>query len=157
MAASSAATFSTDDRVLNAVWRLTARSCLFCCHEQFVDTPTREKGPFLWDGANESQVAMRAFGEQNLTWQALRDFSRSQKRYWPDGRLNAVYPNGDGARDYPTFTAMYPEWVWRYYLNTGDIDTVTALHQTLVNVPEAGHMVIAEKPAAVMRAVEAVA
>jgi pimeloyl-ACP methyl ester carboxylesterase len=28
---------------------------------------------------------------------------------------------------------------------------------TLVNVPEAGHMVIAEKPAAVVKAVEAVA
>jgi len=43
------ATFSTDNRMLNAVWRLTARSCLYCCHEQFVDTPTREKGPFLWE------------------------------------------------------------------------------------------------------------
>ncbi len=70
------ATFSTDNRMLNAVWRLTARSCLFCCHEQFVDTPTREKGPFLWDGANESEGVMRAYGDQNMTWQALRDVAR---------------------------------------------------------------------------------
>ena len=62
--------------MLNAVWRLTARSCLFCCHEQFVDTPTREKGPFLWDGANESEGVMRAYGDQNMTWQALRDVAR---------------------------------------------------------------------------------
>jgi alpha-L-rhamnosidase len=131
-----AATFESSKAMLNDIWELTSRSALYTSQEQFIDTPTREKGPFLWDGSNESQVAMRAFGEQNLTWQALRDFSRSQKRYWPDGRLNAVYPNGDGARDYPTFTAMYPEWVWRYYLNTGDIDTVTSLHQTLVNVSD---------------------
>ena len=52
------ATFSTDDRMLNAVWRLTTRSCLYCSNEQFVDTPTREKGPFLWDGANESEAVM---------------------------------------------------------------------------------------------------
>jgi alpha-L-rhamnosidase len=119
-----AATFVSSEPMLNDIWELTSRSALYTAQEQFIDTPTREKGPFLWDGANESQVAMRAFGEQNLTWQALRDFSRSQKRYWPDGRVNAVYPNGDGARDFPTFTEMYPEWVWRYYLNTGDLATV---------------------------------
>jgi alpha-L-rhamnosidase len=136
MPATPVATFESTDTMLNEVWALTMRSALYTSQEQFIDTPTREKGPFLWDGANESQVAMRAFGEQNLTWQALRDFSRSQTRYWPDGRLNAVYPNGDGARDFPTFTEMYPEWVWRYYLNTGDLDTVTSLKQTLVKVSD---------------------
>jgi alpha-L-rhamnosidase len=130
------ATFVSSEPMLNDVWALTMRSALYTSQEQFIDTPTREKGPFLWDGSNESQVAMRAFGEQNLTWQALRDFSRSQKRYWPDGRLNAVYPNGDGARDFPTFTEMYPEWVWQYYLSTGDLDTVASLQQTLLNVSD---------------------
>ncbi|MGH9017217.1 MAG: family 78 glycoside hydrolase catalytic domain [Acidimicrobiales bacterium] len=129
-----AATLTSSLSMIDDVWDLTSRSALYTSQEQFIDTPTREKGPFLWDGANESQVAMRAFGEQNLTWQALRDFARSQKRYWPDGRLNAVYPNGDGGRDFPTFTEMYPEWVWRYYLNTGDIDTLTSLRETLENV-----------------------
>jgi alpha-L-rhamnosidase len=128
------ATLVTSKTMLNEVWDLTARSAQYTSQEQFIDTPTREKGPFLWDGANESQVVMRAFGEQNLTWQSLRDFSRSQKRYWPDGQVNAVYPNGDGARAFPTFTEMYPEWVWRYYLNTGDLETITTLRPTLENV-----------------------
>ena len=99
-----AATFSTDNRMLNAVWRLNARSCLYCSQEQFVDTPTREKGQFLWDAANESEAVMRAYGDQNMSWQALRDVARGQARYWPDGRVNAVYPNGDGARYFATFT-----------------------------------------------------
>jgi alpha-L-rhamnosidase len=121
------ATFSTDDRMLNAVWRLNARSCLYCSNEQFVDTPTREKGQFVWDAANESEGVMRAYGDQNMSWQGLRDVARGQARYWPDGRVNAVYPNGDGARDYATFTARYPEWLWRYYTSTGD--RTTALRQ----------------------------
>jgi alpha-L-rhamnosidase len=74
---------------------------------------------------------MRAYGEQNLTWQGLRDVIRGQARFWPDGRINAVYPNDDGARDIPTFTARYPEWVWRYYLSTGDRATVVG-HYTSV-------------------------
>ena len=58
---------------------------------------------------------MRAYGDQNMTWQALRDVARGQARYWPDGQVNAVYPNGDGARSFGTITARYPEWLWRYY------------------------------------------
>jgi len=125
------ATFSSDDRILNAVWRLTARSCLYCSHEQFVDTPTREKGPFLWDGANESEGVMRAYGDQNMTWQALRDVARGQARYWPDGQVNAVYPNGDGARTFGTSTARYPEWLWRYYSSTGDRTTALGMYPSV--------------------------
>ena len=125
------AAFSTNDRMLNAVWRLAARSCLYCSNEQFVDTPTREKGPFLWDGANESEAVMRAYGDRNMTWQALRDVARGQARYWPSGQVNAVYPNGDGARAFGTSTARYPEWLWRYYVSTGDHVTALALYPSV--------------------------
>ena len=114
------------------VWALCAHSGLYTSQEQFIDTPTREKGQFLWDAANESQTVMRTFGEQNLSWQGLRDMARAQARYWPTtGQVNEVYPNDDGPQNYPTFTAIYPEWVWRYYLSTGDKATVAGLLPTL--------------------------
>jgi alpha-L-rhamnosidase len=122
------ATFSTGSRMLNAVWKLNAHSCLYCTHEQFVDTPTREKGQFLWDAANESEAVMRTYGDQNMTWQALRDVARGQARYWPNGQVNAIYPNDDGARMFGTSTARYPEWVWHYYVATGDLTTVRRLY-----------------------------
>jgi alpha-L-rhamnosidase len=134
MPAVAMATFSSDNRMLNAVWRLTARSCLYCSQEQFVDTPTREKGQFVWDAANESEGIMRAYGDQNVSWQGLRDVARGQARFWPDGRVNAVYPNGDGARDYATFTARYPEWLWRYYLSTGDRPTAVSHYTSATKV-----------------------
>ena len=125
------ATFSSDNRMLNAVWRLMARSCLYCSQEQFVDTPTREKGQFLWDAANESEAIMRVYGDQNMTWQALRDVARGQARYWPNGCVNAIYPNDDGPRFFGTSTARYPEWLWRYYEATGDTDTVVRLYPSV--------------------------
>ena len=130
------ATFTSDNRMLNAVWRLCARSCLYCCNEQFVDTPTREKGPFLWDASNESEGVMRAYGDQNMSWQALRDIARGQARYWPGGQVNAVYPNGDGARTFATSTARYAEWLWRYYASTGDLATVTALYSSVARAAD---------------------
>jgi alpha-L-rhamnosidase len=128
------ATFSTGNRMLDAVWRLNARSCLYCSQEQFVDTPTREKGQFTWDASNESEAIMRCYGDQNLSWQGLRDVTRGQARYWPDGRTNAVYPNGDGARSFATFSARYVEWLWRYYTGTGDRATAVGLYPSVTKV-----------------------
>jgi alpha-L-rhamnosidase len=130
------ASFSSSDETLDAVWALCSRSGQFVTHEQFVDTPTREKGQFLWDACSESQVVMRVFRDQNLSKQALRDFARSQKRFWPDGRVSDIYPTGYGAQSYVSFTALYPEWVWRYYLSTGDLDEITTLYPTLVRLAD---------------------
>ncbi len=69
---------------------------------------------------------MTAYGDQNMSWQGLRDVARGQVRYWPDGRVNAIYPNGYGLEQYPIFTERYLEWIWRYYLATGDRDTPRA-------------------------------
>jgi alpha-L-rhamnosidase len=128
------ATFSSGNRMLDAVWKLNAHSCLYCSQEQFVDTPTREKGQFVWDASNESEGIMRAYGDQNVTWQGLRDVLRGQRRYWPDGRVNAVYPNDDGARSFGTFTARYVEWVWRYYASTGDRSTAVLFYASVGQV-----------------------
>ncbi|HUE06737.1 MAG TPA: family 78 glycoside hydrolase catalytic domain [Acidimicrobiales bacterium] len=128
------ATFSSANRLLDAVWKLNAHSCLYCSQEQFVDTPTREKGQFVWDASNESEGVMRAYGDQNVTWQGLRDVLRGQRRYWPDGRVNAVYPNDDGARSFGTFTARYPEWLWRYYASTGDRSTAILFYPSVSKV-----------------------
>jgi len=123
-----AATFTSSDPTLDKVWELVRHSALYASQDQFVDTPTREKGQFLADAYNISQATMHAFGEQNLTWQALQDFADSQRRYWPNGNLNAVYPNGDGPRSFLDFTERYPDWVWQYYVQTGDRDTLEQLY-----------------------------
>ncbi|WP_433727163.1 family 78 glycoside hydrolase catalytic domain [Actinoplanes sp. CA-051413] len=114
------ATFHSSDATLDAVFELNRRSALYGSQEQFLDTPTREKGQFLADSVNISRALMAGSGDRALTARAIREFLSSQRRYWPDGRVNAVYPNGDGKRDIPDFTELLPGWVWNYYLNSGD-------------------------------------
>ncbi len=116
-----AATFESSNETVDEVFELARHSALYGCQEQFIDTPTREKGQFLLDALNISAVSTRAFGERALTRQAILEFVRSHYRYWEaEGRLNAVYPNGDGKRDIPDFTEAFPEWVWQYYQVSGD-------------------------------------
>ncbi|RRJ30112.1 family 78 glycoside hydrolase catalytic domain [Halocatena pleomorpha] len=117
----NAATFDSSNPVLDEVVELARHSALYGCQEGFVDTPTREKGQFLMDAFNMSRVTTLAFGERRLSRGAIREFVRSHYRYWAaTGRLNAVYPNGDGKRDIPEFTAAFPAWVWHYYQVTDD-------------------------------------
>lgn len=130
------ATFSSSDPTVNAVFQLGTHSALFTAQEQYIDTPTREKGPWLWDGFNESQTAMTAFGEQNLTRKSLLEYAQSQARYWPQGRINKIYPTGLGAQDINEFTEIYLEWVWQYWLATGDRSLLDAVYPTVAHVAD---------------------
>ncbi|MDQ0799888.1 family 78 glycoside hydrolase catalytic domain [Arthrobacter sp. SLBN-112] len=132
--------FSSSDRALDAVVGLLRDSALYGVQEQFVDTPTREKGQFLADAANISYATMALFGEHAYTAQALREFAWSARRYWStgadQGRYNAVYPNGDGKRDIPDFSLMLPEWAEEYHLRSGDLGLVRELLPHLRNTAD---------------------
>src|SRR6185503_3862611 len=124
------------DATLNRVFELLQHSALHSAAYQFVDTPTREKGQFLGDAANISGATTLTAFERDITQQALREFAASQARFWPDGRVNAVYPNGDGKRDIPDFTEMYVSWAARYFQTTGDLALIEELYPTLVNIAD---------------------
>ncbi|OLF16332.1 hypothetical protein BU204_17255 [Actinophytocola xanthii] len=131
-----AATFDSSDDTLDAVFRLMVHSALHSAQNVFLDTPTREKGQFLGDAIDISFATMEALGERGLTRQAIVEFAHSQARYWPSGALNAVYPNGDGRRDIPDYTEMFPEWIMRYHRLTGDSEFVARLLPTLRRVAD---------------------
>ncbi|HEV7524312.1 MAG TPA: family 78 glycoside hydrolase catalytic domain, partial [Acidimicrobiia bacterium] len=132
----NAARFHTSDPRVDAVWNLARNSALYDTQEQFLDTPTREKGQFLGDAYDVSTATMAAFGERSMTFQALRDFARSQARFWPDGRVNAVYPNGDGKRDIPDSTLAYVQWVWRVWTTTGNREQLATLYPVVRNIAD---------------------
>jgi len=97
----NAGTFTSSNKTVDAVLDLGRHSALFTMQEQFVDTPTREKGPWLGDGENESETAMDAFGDTNLTRKDLLEFAQSQARFWPNGAINKIYPTALGAQEIP--------------------------------------------------------
>lgn len=138
------ATFTSSDPTLDAVFALTQRSALYSSQEQFLDTPTREKGQFLADAVNISAALMAGSGDRCATAKAIGEFVASQQRYWPDGRLNAVYPNGDGKRDIPDFTELFPGWVLQYHLASGDQSTLAAAYPVAVAI--VGYLLAALDP-----------
>ena len=132
----SPATFSSSEPVIDAEFQLGAHSALYTAQEQFIDTPTREKGSWLYDGSKESATAMAAFGEQNLTRKSLIEFAQSQKRYWPNGAVNKIYPTGLGALDINESTEIYAEWVWQYWMHTGDRALLRTVYPVLERIAD---------------------
>jgi alpha-L-rhamnosidase len=131
-----AGTFTSSDPTVDAVYSLGTHSALFTMQEQFVDTPTREKGSWLGDGRNESLTAMDAFGDSNMTRKSLLEFAQSQARFWPDGGINKLYPTSLGAMQIPEGTAMYVDWVWEYWMHTGDRAALAAVYPAVDKVTE---------------------
>ena len=136
----AASEFASSDPTLDAVWDLMKHSIFTCAQEEFVDTPTREKGGFLLDGAIQSSVAMPVLNERVLSRRALSEFLRSMEQHWSKpadrGRVNAVYPNRDGGRDIPDFTQAFLVWAWAYYVETGDRAFLRANYAKLRDVAD---------------------
>lgn len=135
--------FESPHATLNAVWELMKRSLLVCAQEEFVDTPTREKGGFLGDGAIMSTVAMPVMYERLLSRRQLNEFIASMDQFWNTeanrGRINAVYPNNDNGRDIPDYTQAFLVWAWDYYMETGDLAFLRERYAHLRSVAEYVH------------------
>ena len=131
-----ASSFASSDKMLNQVWELMKHTIVVGSQESFVDTPTREKGGFLGDSWSTGNSAMVTMAERTMNRKALIEFITSQEQYWPDGRMNAVYPNVDGGRDIPDYTQMFLFWLWDYYQQTGDQEFLKKYYQQILNVAE---------------------
>lgn len=128
--------FASSDPMLNQVWELMKYSLIASAQEGFVDTPTREKGSFLGDGWSEAVPSMSVMGDRVMNDRVLGEFMQSQDQYWPDGRLNSVYPNVDGKRDIPDYTQSYLVWVWDYYEQTGNAQFLIDNYDRLKKIAE---------------------
>jgi len=132
----SKSSFESSNEMLNNVWELMKHTLILGAQENFVDTPTREKGAFLLDSWSQAVPCMSVMYDRTMNMRVLNEFLESQDQYWPDGRLNAVYPNVDGGRDIPDFTQAYLLWVWDYYTQTGNIEFLKSNYSRLKKIAD---------------------
>ncbi len=135
----AASSFTSSDTNLNAVWGLMKQTLPIDAQEEFIDS-MRQKGGFLGDGYQESLAAMQVEDERVLTRSRLNEFIESMVEFWSNGadvgRVNACYPDDNNARDIPDYTQMYLDWVWEYYLQTGDLAFLNTNYTQLTNIAQ---------------------
>jgi alpha-L-rhamnosidase len=135
----AASSFTSSNTTLNNVWDLMKQSLPVGAQEEFLDS-MRQKGGFLGDGFQQSIVAMPVEGERVLTRRQLGEFIESMRQFWNTGanlgRVNACYPDVSNARDIPDYTQAFLQWVWEYYLQTGDRDFIANNYTALTNIAQ---------------------
>src|SRR5262249_62104303 len=57
-----------------------------------------------------------------------------QSRSRRQGGINKPHPTGLGAFDINEFSEIYAEWVWQYWMNTGDRTQLAVVYPTIVNL-----------------------
>jgi alpha-L-rhamnosidase len=135
----SVSSFTSPNTTLNAVWGLMKQTLPIDAQEEFIDS-MRQKGGFLGDGYQESLAAMEVENERVLTRSRLNEFIESMVEFWNTGadigRVNACYPDVNNARDIPDYTQMYLDWVWEYYMETGDRAFLAKNYTALTNIAQ---------------------
>jgi alpha-L-rhamnosidase len=135
----AASSFTSSDTTLNNVWDLMKHTLPVGAQEEFIDS-MRQKGGFLGDGFQQSLVAMPVEGERVLTRRQLGEFIESMRQFWSTGadvgRVNACYPDSNNARDIPDYTQAFLQWVWEYYLQTGDRAFLADNYTALTNIAQ---------------------
>jgi len=135
----AASSFTSSNPTLNNVWDLMKHTLSVGAQEEFIDS-MRQKGGFLGDGFQQSLVAMPVEDERVLTHRQLGEFIESMGEFWSApanvGRVNACYPDAPGARDIPDYTEMFPDWVWEYYMQTGDRAFLATNYTALTNIAQ---------------------
>jgi len=130
-------TLITNDEMVNAVFEFMKYTALHSVTNQFVDTPTREKGQFLGDAINISSATTTAYFERNVSRKCIMQYLDSADRWWNSGNklgmYNSVYPNVDNGRDIPEYSLNFPLMVWRYYMLTGDMDLLEYAYPYMKN------------------------
>jgi alpha-L-rhamnosidase len=101
---------------------------------------SREQAQWGLDAWHVGGPAMTLFGERNLVRQGIREFAQSQTRFHNNtGKINCVYPNGDGRRDIVDETQGCMHWVWEYYQQTGDKRLLGEVFDKFVRVADWEH------------------
>ena len=135
----AASSFTSSNTTLNTVWDLMKHTLPVDAQEEFIDS-MRQKGGFLGDGFQQSLVAMQVEDERVLTRRRLNEFIESMGQFWNTGaefgRVNACYPDVNNARDIPDYTQIFLQWVWEYYLQTGDIAFLNTNYTALTNIAQ---------------------
>ena len=135
----ASSSFTSPNATLNAVWDMMKHTLPVDAQEEFIDS-MRQKGGFLGDGYQESLAAMQVEDERVLTRSRLNEFVESMGEFWNKGadigRVNACYPDNSNARDIPDYTQMYLDWVWEYYLQSGDLAFLKTNYTALTNIAQ---------------------
>ncbi len=113
--------FTSDDAMLDQVWKKGQRTLQLSMRDNYMDCPDRERA--AWTGDIVSQTA-QSFYALSISSHSLSKKWLSEMSGWvkPNGEFSSPVPAGNSDLEIPdqTLTTYGLQGVWNYYMNTGD-------------------------------------
>lgn len=114
----SACEFKSSNPLLEQIWEICKNSIKYCCQENYVDCPDREKGQYLGDSFMVAHSQVYLTGDLRLLHKAIEDFSRSAL-ICPG--LLAVAP-GSFMQEIANWSLLFPLMLRLHYRHSGDTE-----------------------------------
>lgn len=112
--------FECSDRLLEEIYKVSARTVNLCMEDGYTDCPWRERSQWVGDMQVEALFNYYCFGAYELSKKAILEFTSSNT---DEGWIPGVCP-GSSNNNLPTWGMRIPVIVWEYYLFTGDFETL---------------------------------
>jgi len=108
--------FSSTEKALDDMWKVSVNTVECCTHETFVDCPYYEQGQYAMDGLLESIFALRLSNDSSMPKKFIEDLARAQNA---EGLVPAKAPCTFDQL-IPTFSMFWVMAVREYLRYTGD-------------------------------------
>jgi alpha-L-rhamnosidase len=124
-----AGSFNSSDDFLNRIWQKAQRTLYITMRDNYMDCPDRERAQWWGDEVNEGGESFYALDTKShlLFKKGMYELINWQR---PDSALFSPIPAGNWNKELPVqmLTSIGYYGFWNYYLNTGDIQTISDLY-----------------------------
>ncbi len=113
--------FECSDKLLNDIWKISARTVHLCCQDYILDGIKRDR--MLWVGDLHAQIktVMAAFGDIDIVEKSLDRIARDTE-------------DGKWMNDISSYSIWYIISLWDWYFYTGNIELLKRHHKKIKSV-----------------------
>ena len=124
---SSIGFFECSDDLLNSIWQVGRRTLDVTMQDVFMDSPSKETAQYIPDAMLQSLASYKVYGDFSASARALQEFASAQIE---TGEMPAVCPS-DNYVNIPDYALLWPVWLLRHYMYTGDMELLKRLFPAL--------------------------
>ena len=119
--------FECSDALLNQIWQTGKKTLDVTVQGIFMDSPVKETAQYIPDSMIQALAYQAAQGDFDAGTRALREFAEAQLE---TGEMPALCPS-DNYVNIPDYALLWPVWLHRHYMNTGDSVLLASLFPAL--------------------------
>ena len=119
--------FESSDDGLNQIWQTGKKTMDVTAQGLFMDAPGKETAQYIPDSMIQALAFQATQGDFEAGARALREFATAQLE---TGEMPAVCPS-DNYVNIPDYALLWPVWLHRHYMNSGDPALLAGLFPAL--------------------------